>query len=568
MSIDNTAQKKQGAKTLIIGWDGAEWSVIHRLLEAKALPTIAKLIDVGATSRLCSTTPPMTLPSWSSMLTGCNPGKHGIFDFVHKDADTWKLRFSSAMDRQVPTIHELLSAKGKRVLSVAVPTTWPPSKVNGVIVSGFDSPVSTGIDGSFCYPPSVYTEIQEKFGGLCFADFQESDIGDGWHEQAIETMHREVQRKTDIFSWLLSRERWDCAMIVFGESDTVSHHFWRFHDKNSPRYPREKVADRLYTAVEDIYIALDKALARIIAVADYEHICICSDHGFGPAGDKALFLNRYLQENGWLEYKKEKQVSGLRFGTGMGDWCRDKALRYLPARLQGKLFRRIPKFVINHLESRSRYANIDFTQTFAVSDEMNYSTTIRLHTEGLSPKEIEQNIEQLRACLLGWEIDGEKVVSSIYHRDDLYVGAVCHRSPELIVELAMPKGATYTLLPSNRAKKGQTWRYLAPEEWQGGKGLGMNGSHRQYGVLILAGKDMVSGTVDARMEDIVPTLLFAMGNAVPSYMDGRVLREIMHVQRDIVYEDGVLQSKSTTNASMNSAETDAIRRRLEGLGYL
>jgi arylsulfatase A-like enzyme len=87
-------------------------------------------------------------------------------------------------------------------------------------------------------------------------------------------------------------------------------------------------------------------------------------------------------------------------------------------------------------------------------------------------------------------------------------------------------------------------------------------------VLILAGKDMVSSTVDARMEDIVPTLLFAMGNAVPSYMDGRVLREIMHVQRDIVYEDGVLQSKSTTNASMNSAETDAIRRRLEGLGYL
>ena len=41
------------------------------------------------------------------------------------------------------------------------------------MVSGFDSPVSTGIDGSFCHPPELYAELQERFGGPNFADFKE-----------------------------------------------------------------------------------------------------------------------------------------------------------------------------------------------------------------------------------------------------------------------------------------------------------------------------------------------------------------------------------------------------------
>ena len=55
--------------------------------------------------------------------------------------------------------------------SIAVPTTWPPYPVNGVMVSGFDSPVSTGIDGSFCHPPELYDELATSFWGLKFADF-------------------------------------------------------------------------------------------------------------------------------------------------------------------------------------------------------------------------------------------------------------------------------------------------------------------------------------------------------------------------------------------------------------
>ena len=130
--------------------------------------------QTGAHGKLNSTTPPMTLPSWSSMLTGCYPGTHGIFDFVHRDstAKDWRLEFTNATHRAVPTLHEWLSLCGKRVASIAVPTTWPPSSVNGVMVSGFDSPVSTGIDGSFCHPPELYNELQSRFGGSYLQTFR------------------------------------------------------------------------------------------------------------------------------------------------------------------------------------------------------------------------------------------------------------------------------------------------------------------------------------------------------------------------------------------------------------
>ena len=93
-----------GTRALVIGLDGAEWSVIRRLQNDGLLPNLSRLIREGAHGPLNSTTPPMTLPSWSSMLTGCHPGTHGIFDFVHRDSKQgdWRLGITNLTHRAVP----------------------------------------------------------------------------------------------------------------------------------------------------------------------------------------------------------------------------------------------------------------------------------------------------------------------------------------------------------------------------------------------------------------------------------------------------------------------------------
>ena len=551
-----------GARSIIIGLDGAEWYVIRRLQEEGLLPNLSTLIDTGAHGPLNSTTPPMTLPSWSSMLTGCYPGTHGIFDFVHRDSrqTEWHLEFTNATHRAVPTIHEWLSLCGKKVASIAVPTTWPPAPVNGVMVSGFDSPVSTGIDGSFCHPSHLYDELRERFGGLNFADFQETTIDDRWLLEARRLLLTEVERKQAIGEWLLNRENWDCFMLLFGESDTASHHFWRFFDPNSPRYD-DSVSTDIRNTIRDVYQRLDQAVGELVAVADAEVVCICSDHGFGGAGDYALYLNQFLQSKGWLTLKKGQTT---RLGKLL-DWSRRRGLSQIPARFQGTLFRAIPARVKSKLEASSRFGNVDFDRTIALSDEMNYAATIRLNLEKIPQLELENTIQALRKDLLEWTVDGHHPVKCVHFRDEVYQGAMVHKSPELILELNLRDGYTYTMLPSVRAANNTTWRKLNPDEFQGGKGLGMNGSHRQFGVLILSGKDIKPQHVQADMADIAPTLLHILEEPIPSYMEGRIL-DVLERRKPIFRVE--YHPKDTRDKRNSDEEHAAIRQRLEQLGYL
>src|SRR5207244_8451858 len=112
------------------------------------------------------------------------------------------------------------------------PGTYPPESVNGILVAGFDSPVATRIDPSFVYPRERYADV----AAWSFADFQEGDIGPGWHAAAHKALLAGIARKEAIAERLFLKEPWDFAMIVFGEADTASHHFWLFHDPASPRH--------------------------------------------------------------------------------------------------------------------------------------------------------------------------------------------------------------------------------------------------------------------------------------------------------------------------------------------
>ena len=514
-----------GARTLIVGLDGATWDLADRFIDEGRMPNLARLVKEGARAPLNSTSPPMTLPSWSSMLTGCNPGRHGIFDFVRKIEDRWALEFTNATHRAVPTLMRVLSDRGLRAGSVAVPTTWPPEALNGVQVSGFDGPVSTGIDASFCEPKGVYDEIKRRFGGMKFADFQESVIDEAWHDRALDALLREIPRKTAIAKWLMESERYDCFMLLFGESDTVSHHFWMFHDEDSPRHNPD-VSARLKGAIATVYAALDAALGALIDAAGPEHVCVVSDHGFGGASTYALYLNRFLESKGWLTYRHEVEVDGMATGSGLASKLRAAAATRVPANWQGKLYRAVPDAVLGSIETKSRFGDIDFERTRAVSDEMNYAATIRLNLPGATVSQRAEAVRMLQADLATWEVDGHQVVKSVSTREELYSGPCVGDSPDVIIELNLRDDYSYTLLPSLRVPTGTTWRKLEPAEYVGGKGLGMNGTHRQYGLLSLWGSGVSAGVhVAAGMPDIAPTILHLMGEAIPDHMDGCVISE-------------------------------------------
>ncbi len=539
-----------GARLVVIGLDGATWSVLDD--PAVPVPTLRRLIAGGASGPLTSTMPPMTLPAWSSILTGVNPGAHGILDFVHRPPGTYDVAFLNASHRRVPTLHEILSARGARVVSLTVPGTWPPRPVNGVVVSGFDSPVATRAERGHCWPPALHDLLRARFGGVRFADFQEAGLGGDWHARARQSLLREVGRREAIARFLLDQERWDLFMVVFGESDTVAHHFWAQHDAGSPRHLPGHAG-----VLAEVYGRLDAAVARL--VSDAELVCIVSDHGFGGAGTLALYLNNYLAEQGWLRFR----------GTGrMGDAVKRAALR-LPVE---RVVRRVPAGLLGRLETSNRYGDLDFAHTRAWSDELSYAPTIHLNVKGRDPLgtvgDVEGATADLTRLLEAWRVDGRRVVRRVWRRDEVCRGPAAAGAPDLVLELAEEGGYSATLLPSARVGRDVTARRLTPAEYAGGKGLGTNGTHRRDGVLILNGPAFRPGVrIEARVEDVLPTLLTALGERVPAHVEGRVLGSALV---DVQPEERTASAavRTVRPRPWRPAEAAGLRRRLESLGYL
>jgi len=80
--------KKKIPKVIVIGWDGADWGILSPLMEKGVLPTLKKMCSQGRWGNLESIINPATVLAFPSFITGTNPGKHGLFDFVkRRDGD-------------------------------------------------------------------------------------------------------------------------------------------------------------------------------------------------------------------------------------------------------------------------------------------------------------------------------------------------------------------------------------------------------------------------------------------------------------------------------------------------
>ena len=182
---------------LVLALDGATFDVIEPMVAAGELPNLAAWIEEGQAAPLPSTTPPVTFPAWSAFMTGLEPADHGIFDFTQKHASDYRLKFVNSTDRRAASIFKRTSEAGGRVLVLGMPATHPPEPVNGLLVCGFDAPVSTGTDERSASDPQLYRAIADKVGPWMRPELNESAQADDFHERAVSTLLTRVDRKRD-----------------------------------------------------------------------------------------------------------------------------------------------------------------------------------------------------------------------------------------------------------------------------------------------------------------------------------------------------------------------------------
>ncbi|MEJ7712609.1 MAG: alkaline phosphatase family protein [Pyrinomonadaceae bacterium] len=141
-------------KVIVIGLDGLEPKVVEPMLNNEELPHLAKLREQCGFSRIRTTYPAQTPVAWSTFATGVNPGGHGIFDFIRRDAKTYLPDLSmnryeqknaylppKAINlRRGTPLWELLSKAGVPSTVVRLPCTYPPDNIRGRILSGMGVP--------------------------------------------------------------------------------------------------------------------------------------------------------------------------------------------------------------------------------------------------------------------------------------------------------------------------------------------------------------------------------------------------------------------------------------------
>ena len=521
-------------KVLLIGLDGLEPSLVHRWSEEGRLPNLARIAEEGAFMDCASTVPPVTFPAWTTCVTGVNPGRHGMFDFTETVPGQYAIRFVNSTYRRAPALWNILSEAGKRCCVLGVPGTYPPEDINGIMVAGWDSPVCTRVDRSFVSPPDAYSKVRDWH----FADFQESNIGPGWHEHALPKLLDGIGVKERIAAELIEREPWDFFMVVFGESDTVSHHFWMFQDANSPRH-RPGPAN----AIRDVYERLDRAVGALRTVAGRDTVIgVVSDHGFGGAGTEVIHLNNRLAELGFLRFRPARESVLKRAG-----------LTVVPPRWRGGLFRRLTGLAAR-AESLARYSGIEWSQTQAWSEELDYFPSLRINLQGREPQGVvepgdyDDVVEALTSTLEAWE-----PIARVRRRDEVFSGPYVESAPDLIVEPALENGYSRPVL---RAKGGASIERLAPDMYEGGKERGMNGTHRPTGVFMLS--DAIHADA-CSLADVAPTVLALLGVAAPP-MDGESLVGGGAVREPATFEQ--------TPVAYTAEEEAVLEERLRALGYL
>jgi predicted AlkP superfamily phosphohydrolase/phosphomutase len=395
MSLWPFSKKKR--RLFVLGLDGVPQSLMEDFLSRGAMPRLAALLGGRPLLRMNSCYPTVSNVAWSCFQTGKNPGGFGIYGFAEL-SPSMEIGIPNSRDLHSTTIWEALSAAGKRVIGLGVPTTHPPRKVNGVLVGGFLAP---SLEQSV-HPPDLLP-LFKRWG-------YRLDVDPGKARESLANL------RGDLVACLAGRERamkelwdtdWELFVLHVMETDRINHFMWKFlrePDSENGRFFLE-----FYRRIDDL----------IGAVADRldgrTEFILLSDHGFCEVR-KEVQVNRWLERRGCLSY------SGDPSGGFKSLSPESKAVALVPGRI--------------HILQRGRWER-----------------------GGVEPNDYEAVRSEIVDALNAWtdEEAGEPICANVFRREEIYSGPHAGKAPDIVahprdgydLKAALGPGELFTHSPLN-----------------------------------------------------------------------------------------------------------------------
>ncbi len=292
-------------RLLLVGWDAADWQVIHPLIDAGRMPNLRRLVEGGVCGNLATLSPCLTPMLWTSVATGMLAERHGVLGFAKVSADGLRVEPTGSGDLREPPFWRLLEQAGFRTGLVGWPVSHPAEALSVWSVSDRAADgLAWGAEG---LKPVVEGSVSPgELAGLC-SDLRvhPCEVGaaeleafipgisalDPTQHPRLATLAEIVARQATVQSWataLLETEAdgWDFVGVYFDGLDRVGHEFMPFRPPCRPGIDPEEV-QRYGGVVDAMYGFLDLMLGRLVELAgEGTTVMVVSDHGFRSGADR------------------------------------------------------------------------------------------------------------------------------------------------------------------------------------------------------------------------------------------------------------------------------------------
>lgn len=484
-------------KLCIIGLDCLEPTLVDRWLVD--LPTFARLRALGSWGRMKSCTPPITVPAWSCMMSGQDPGALGIYGFRNRTGyDYEALGFATGDWVKADRLWDIFGAHGKKSVVLGVPGTYPVRPINGAMIADFMTP---SLDSVWAHPPELKDDVRKWLDGKDYLfdvpDFRTSD-----KERILADIQEMTRRRFTVARELLKREQPDFFAMVEMGSDRIHHGFWHYMD---PEHRKHEPGHKLGSAIHDYYVALDKELAQLLELIDLRDtvVLLVSDHG-GQRLDGGICVNDWLRKEGLLVLKNEPPAECTALAKCEVDWSKTVAWA------EGGYYARI-------------FLNVKGREPQGI----------------VEPSAYERTRGDIAHRLAKIPDDRGKPIPTVSHRPQQLYPSVGGIAPDLITIFG-----------------GLHWRAVGTLGWptlhifENDTGPD-EANHAQYGFfqLVVPGQPAVAGSQDIDILDIAPTLLTHVGLPVPAQMKG------------VTHAAGIQVPAATAAVSTNGAQGQTYTRK-------
>jgi len=556
-------------RIFIIGLDSADPDLMDHWIKEGKLPFFEHLMLEGTYARMACIPPTFSPVEWTSILTGTNPGKHGIFGFEKPVKNGREIKVLNRTDRKSVTFYEILAEAGKRVGLINMVMTYPATEINGFMVTGMETP-DLGSPG-ISYPKGLIEELRSVGCNYQISSGISGLVMRGRIEEAVDVLSGVIDERYKATKYLMNKYDCDVRVVLFSQIDNSGHYFWRFHDRLHPDYTEEE-GKQFGDVILRVYQKHEQILQYLMDECPEAVFVICSDHGMGFNYEARYYLKELFTRLGWYTPAVDSRVRlspRKLFARTVRDayWF---IFRRFPMRYKQKIAGLFPTI-------RSRVeavvADVRWDRTRIYSNDGFFSIVInQVNGDGdalfASAEEYRSFRDEIVERLYALEElgTGESLVTTVHTREELYSGDYVDDAPDLIIEWAEVRLRSGVrcgdiTIPPEAIRKSRLHKILS-------------GEHRPYGILLMKGP-MIRRNLriaDGSVLDIAPTVLHIAGQPVPRTMDGKVLLEAFCepflTKNPVEYTDVTRDARIEDELGFSVGETLEVQERLRDLGYI